>query len=134
MQSAISWLQSEKMSIANLKVTPSYHNEAEENENLGDAIYHLPNQKKRERDWIINEIVDTEWKYITNLKGTFHFPQCLNRLGWTAKCCRIQHLGEVYLGPGWWWTDNETFKQLLITSKHHFHKGCFLHLKYVKYF
>lgn len=68
-----------------IKVSPSsgYHNEAEENENenLGDAIYHLPNQKKRERDWIINEIVDTEWKYITNLKGTFHFPQRLNRLG-----------------------------------------------------
>jgi len=58
-----------------IKVTPSsgYHNEAEENENenLGDAIYHLPNQKKRERDWIIKEIVDTEWKYITNLKGKF---------------------------------------------------------------
>ena len=61
----------------NFKVTPAsgYHNEAEiENENLGDAIYHLPNQKKRERDWIIKEIVDTEWKYITNLKGTFQLP------------------------------------------------------------
>ena len=71
------------MSTANLKVTPSYHNEAEENENekLGDAIYHLPNQKKRERDWIIKEIVDTEWKYITNLKGKFHFPRLLVRTG-----------------------------------------------------
>ena len=71
------------MSTANLKVTPSYHNEAEENENenLGDAIYHLPNQKKRERDWIIKEIVDTEWKYITNLKGKFHFPRLQVRTG-----------------------------------------------------
>ena len=59
-------------------MTPAsgYHNEAEiENENLGDAIYHLPNQKKRERDWIIKEIVDTEWKYITNLKGKFHYAR-----------------------------------------------------------
>jgi len=64
-------------------VTPTsgYHNEAEvENENLGDAIYHLPNQKKRERDWIIKEIVDTEWKYITNLKAIIdHFKTPLSQ-------------------------------------------------------
>jgi hypothetical protein len=59
-------------------VSPSgNHNEAEENQdhNLEDAIYHLPNQKKRERDHVIKEIVDTEWKYITYLKGTFFYQK-----------------------------------------------------------
>ena len=81
-----------------IKVSPSsgYHNEAEENENenLGDAIYHLPNQKKRERDWIIKEIVDTEWKYITNLKGKFHFQPF--RSGINPYCQIMENLSRFF--------------------------------------
>ena len=51
----------------------SYHNDNNDvvydEPHIEQPLYHAPGQAKRERDYIITEIVETEMKYLQSLKG-----------------------------------------------------------------